>query len=96
MLEEFWEILLSRWGVLGLGAALVISRQGRKFVRTAAKGALKAGICVSDACRELVAEVKEQGSDLVAEVQSERREAAEEHLKPAEHHHAARKPRKAD
>jgi len=72
-------------GLLGLGAVLLVAGPGRKVVRGAAKGVIKAGLGVSDAAREFVAEVKEQGSDLIAEVQAERKEHSEEALKPAEH-----------
>lgn len=81
MLEEILEVLGSKWGLLGLGAAVVFSGSGRKVVRKAAKGVIKAGLSVSDSAREFIAEVKEQGSDLVAEVQAERKEALEEQLK---------------
>jgi hypothetical protein len=84
MLEELLEVVGSRWGLLGLGAVLLVAGPGRKVVRGAAKGVIKAGLGVSDAAREFVAEVKEQGSDLIAEVQAERKEQLEE-LKPAEH-----------
>jgi hypothetical protein len=82
MLEELWEVLASKWGLLGLGAVLVFSGPGRKYVRGAAKKAIKAGLCVSDAAREFAAEVKEQGSDLIAEVKAERKESAEQ---PVQH-----------
>lgn len=79
MLDELWEVVVSRWGLLGLGALLVVAGPGRKYVRCAAKGVIKAGMSVSDSTREFLAELKEQGSDLVAEVQAERKEAAAEH-----------------
>ncbi len=80
MFEEVLELLGSKWGILGLGALLVVG-PGRKVVRGAAKGVIKAGLNVSDAAREFVAEVKEQGSDLIAEVQAERKENTDHHLK---------------
>ena len=97
MLEEFWEVIVSKWGLLGLGAVLMIAGPGRKVVRGAAKKALKAGMNVSDTAREFVAEVKEQGNDLIAEVQAERKEAAEQQLKPAhkENTYAEKKAKKA-
>ncbi len=82
MFEEVLELLGSKWGILGLGALLIVG-PGRKVVRGAAKGVIKAGLNVSDAAREFVAEVKEQGSDLIAEVQAERKENNAEQLKPA-------------
>lgn len=95
MLEELLEVVGSRWGLLGLGAVLLIAGPGRKVVRGAAKGAIKAGLNVSDAAREFVAEVKEQGSDLIAEVQSERKEHAEQQLKPAQEQPVEKKSKKA-
>jgi hypothetical protein len=95
MWEELWEVIGTRWGLLGLGAVILVAGPGRKYVRQAAKRALKAGLSVSDAAREFVAEVKEQGSDLIAEVQSERKEAAEQQLKPAEDQHTEKKVKKA-
>lgn len=91
MLEEVLELLGSRWGILGLGAVLVFSGSGRKAVRKVAKGAIKAGLSVSDSAREFLAEVKEQGSDLIAEVQAERKEAQEEVLKTANKEEAPEK-----
>lgn len=84
MWEEVLEVVGSRWGLLGLGALLMFAGPGRKVVRGAAKGVIKAGMNVSDAAREFVAEVREQGSDLMAEVQSERKEALEKQIKPAQ------------
>ena len=74
MLEEVLEVVASKWGLLGLGALLVVSGPGRKVVRGAAKGLIKAGLHVTDSAREVLAEMKEQGSDLIAEIQAERKE----------------------
>lgn len=79
MLEEILEVVASKWGLLGLGAVLVISGPGRKVVRGAAKGLIKAGLDVSDSAREMVAEMKEQGGDLMAEIQAERKESQAAH-----------------
>lgn len=95
MFEELLEVVGSRWGLLGLGAVLLIAGPCRKVVRGAAKGAIKAGLNASDAAREFVAEVKEQGSDLIAEVQAERKEASEQQLKPAQEQPAEKKAKKA-
>ncbi|MBX9686497.1 MAG: hypothetical protein K2X27_07330 [Candidatus Obscuribacterales bacterium] len=83
MFEEVLEVLGTRWGLIGLGALLLVSGPGRKVVRSAAKSVIKAGMDASDSAREFVAELKEQGGDLIAEVQSERKEAMQEELKPA-------------
>ncbi len=82
MLEEVLEVLGSKWGILGLGAMLLVG-PGRKAARGAAKSVIKAGLQVSDAAREFVAEVKEQGGDLLAEVQAERKENSDHQLKPS-------------
>ncbi len=91
MLEEILEVIGSRWGLFGLGAIVLLSGPSRKVVRKAAKGVIKAGLSVSDSAREFVAEVKEQGSDLIAEVQAERREEMEEHLKESHKQEAPEK-----
>lgn len=97
MLEEVLEVVVSKWGLFGLGALLVISGPGRKVVRGAAKGLIKAGMNVSDSARELVAEMKEQGSDLIAEVNAERKE--EQTAAPVKteevHHHSEKKSKKS-
>lgn len=96
MLEEVLEVIGGKWGVLGLGALLVFSGGGRKVVRRAAKEVIKTGLNVTDAAREFVAEVKEQGSDLIAEVKAERKEALEEQIKThkEEEVHAEKKSKK--
>lgn len=78
MLEEILELATGRWGLLGLGALAVIAGPGKKVVRGALKEAVKAGMSVSDMTRELVAEVKEQGTDIISEVQAERKEVVRE------------------
>lgn len=75
MLEEILEIVSGKWGLIGLGALVVFSGSGRKVVRAAAKGLIRTGMEVSDGTREFIAELKEQGSDLIAEVKAERQEA---------------------
>lgn len=96
MWEEVLELMGSKWGLLGLGAVLLFSGGGRKVVRRAAKGVVKAGLTVSDAAREFVAEVKEQGSDLIAEVEAERKESLQD-AKPAakSENHSEKKAKKA-
>lgn len=46
---------------------------GRKLVKSASKEVIKAGLVVSDKVKEIVAEVREEADDLVAEVQAERK-----------------------
>jgi hypothetical protein len=75
MLKELAEVLGSKWGLIGLGALLLVSGGGKKAVRKAAKGVIKAGLAVSDSTREYVAELKEQTSDLIAEAKAEKNES---------------------
>lgn len=75
MLKELAEVLGSKWGLIGLGAVLLMSGGGKKAVRKAAKGVIKAGLAVSDSTREYVAEFKEQASDLIAEAKAEKNES---------------------
>lgn len=75
MLEELVEVLGSKWGLIGVGAILLMGAGGKKVVRKAAKGVIKAGLAVSDTTREYVAELKEQTSDLIAEAKAERNES---------------------
>jgi hypothetical protein len=72
MIEEVMEAATGRWGLLAL--ALVAFPGGRKFLRTAAKEVIRAGITVSERAQELAAEIKEEASDVVAEVRSERQQ----------------------
>jgi hypothetical protein len=56
-----------------LAAILLLGTSGgRKLVKTASKEVIRAGLVASDKIKELVAEVKEEADDLVAEVQAER------------------------
>ena len=84
MFEELLEIAGSSWGLLGLGAVLLITGPGRKCARGAVKQVIKAGMIVSDATREFIAEIKEQGCDLLAEAKTEHTETAEQLLEQPE------------
>jgi hypothetical protein len=70
MIDKVLEAATGRWGLLAV--ALVALPGGRKFLRTAAKEVIRAGITVVDRAQELAAEIKEEASDVVAEVRSER------------------------
>jgi len=72
MFEDLFEAATGRWGLVAL--VLLVMPGGRKFLRTAAKETIRAGLTVSDRVKELVAEVREEASDVVAEVQAERKE----------------------
>lgn len=66
--------LRSPWAI---AAVLLFGTEGgRKLLKTAGKEAVKAGLIVSDKVKEIVAEVKEEADDLVAEVQAERKSQA--------------------
>lgn len=99
MLEELVEVLGSKWGLLGLGAVLLLSNGGKKAVRKAAKGVIKAGLAVSDNTREYVAELKEQTGDLIAEAKAERNEAQSSvhaGINPEPKQHSKKKEHKSD
>ncbi|MBI4534261.1 MAG: DUF5132 domain-containing protein [Candidatus Melainabacteria bacterium] len=72
MIEEIFEALTGRWGIAAL--ILFAFPTSRKVVRTVAKGVIRAGITATDQVKDMVAEVREEASDLMAEVQAERRE----------------------
>ena len=95
MLEEVLEVVASKWGLLGLGALLFISGPGRKVVRGAAKSLIKAGMDVSDSAREMVAEMKEQGGDLIAEINAERKEEQATQAPKKEEAHTEKKSKKS-
>lgn len=77
MIEEVMEAATGKWGLLAL--ALVAFPGGRKFLRTAAKEVIRAGITVSERAQELAAEIKEEASDVVAEVKHERAQKNNSH-----------------
>lgn len=58
------------WGLLAL--ALVLTPTGRKVARVAAREAVRAGIVASEKIKELADELKEEGSDMIAELRDER------------------------
>ncbi len=66
-------------------AALLLfgTNGGRKLLKTAGKEAIRAGLVVTDKVKEIVAEVKEEADDLVAEVQAERKSAGKHISKTA-------------
>ena len=72
MIEEIFEVFTGRWGIAAL--ILFAFPGSRKVVRTVAKGVIRAGITATDQVKDMVAEVREEASDLMAEVQAERRD----------------------
>lgn len=83
MFEELLEVATGRWGLLAL--AVVLLPGGRKFIRTAAKEVIRAGIVVTDKAKDMVAEIKEEASDVVAEVRAERGENKIKHDSHTKH-----------
>ena len=75
MFDNILKGLSGRWGILALLVAL--TQTGRKFAKAAAREAIRAGIVATDKVKEIAAEIKEEGSDMVAEVREERARALE-------------------
>lgn len=65
------DALKSPWTLAAL--LLFGTNTGRKMLKTASKEVIRAGLVVSDRVKEVVAEVREEADDLVAEVQAERK-----------------------
>lgn len=74
MFADLKDAFRSPWALVGL--LLVGTNGGRKLLKSASKEVVRAGLVVSDKMKEIVAEVKEEADDLVAEVQAERKENA--------------------
>ena len=70
MLEDLFGAITGRWGILAV--ALVAFPGGRKFLRSAAKEIIRSGVVVADKMKGLASEIKEEASDVVAEVRAER------------------------
>ncbi len=68
---DWKEALKSPWAIAAL--LLFGTNGGRKLLKSASKEVVRAGLVVSDKVKEIVAEVKEEADDLVAEVQAERK-----------------------
>ncbi len=74
MFEELFEGLAGPWG---LAAVLLLALpSGRKLARRASKVVIKTGLQASDYAKKMLAEAKEEAGDIMAEVQSERKEHA--------------------
>lgn len=65
------DALKSPWTIAAV--LLLGTNTGRKILKTASKEVIRTGLLVSDKVKEVVAEVKEEADDLVAEVQAERK-----------------------
>lgn len=74
MFSDLKGALKSPWALAAL--LLFGTNGGRKLLKQAGKEAIRAGLVVSDKVKEIAAEIKEEADDLVAEVQTERKEQA--------------------
>lgn len=72
MFEDILEVATGRWGIAAV--VLLAMPGGRKFLRTAAKEVIRAGMLVSDRVKDLAGEIREEASDVVAEIQAERKD----------------------
>lgn len=60
------------WGIAAIALiGATTTDGGRKFLRTAAKNLIKAGLIVKDKSSTVIGELKEQVADVVAEVKAE-------------------------
>jgi hypothetical protein len=75
MFESIFKGLTGRWGILALLVAMTPT--GRKFAKAAAREAIRAGIVATDKVKEIAAELKEEGGDIVAELREERARVVE-------------------
>jgi hypothetical protein len=75
MLKNLFEVATGRWGLLAIG--LVAFPGGRKFLRSAGKETLRAGVMLGDRLKEWTSEIKEEANDIVAEVRAEQKEAGQ-------------------
>ncbi|MFN8551485.1 MAG: hypothetical protein U0103_08365 [Candidatus Obscuribacterales bacterium] len=79
MLEEIWGAATGKWGLLAV--VLLASPAARKGLRSVAKEAVKAGLVVTDGVKDLVAEIKDEANDVVAEAKAERKNSDHKHEK---------------
>ena len=77
MWEDLMKAATGRWGLAAV--VLLAMPGGRKFLRSAAKEAIRAGMVVSDRVKDLAAEIREEASDVVAEIQAERKDHQKKH-----------------
>lgn len=70
MFENILKGLRGPWGVLAILVAATPT--GRKYAKLAAREIVRAGIVATEKVKEVAAEIKEEGADIVAELQEER------------------------
>jgi hypothetical protein len=73
---DWKDALKSPWMIAAV--LLFGTNGGRKLLKSASKEVIRTGLVVSDKVKEMVAEVKEEADDLVAEVQAERKSAGKQ------------------
>lgn len=75
------------WGIAAIALiGATTTEGGRKLLRTAAKGVIKAGLVVKEKSQTVIGEIKEQFDDVIAEVKAETQAAASE-LAPSDNGH---------
>jgi hypothetical protein len=74
MFEEILEVAMGPWGIAA--AVLLLLPGSRKMARTVTKEVIRAGMTVGDNVKDMLSEVKEEASDVVAEVRAERQQNA--------------------
>jgi pheromone shutdown protein TraB len=70
MFENIFKGLRGPWGILAILVAATPT--GRKYAKLAAREIVRAGIVAAEKVKEVAAEIKEEGADIVAELQEER------------------------
>ena len=77
MFENIWKGLTGRWGILAL--IIATTPTGRKIAKTAVKELVRAGVTAGEKVKEITAELREEGSDIIAELRDERTKDTENH-----------------
>ena len=77
MFKDLLEGVTGKWGLLAL--VVLAMPSGRRFIRSAAKEAIRAGVTVGERVKEMAEEIKEEANDVVAEVRAERAGNAIDH-----------------
>jgi len=70
MFENIFKALRGPWVILAVLVAATPT--GRKYAKLAAREIVRAGIVATEKVKEVAAEIKEEGADIVAELQEER------------------------
>jgi hypothetical protein len=70
MFETIWKGLTGRWGMLAL--IIAATPTGRKLAKTAVKELVRAGVNAGEKVKEITSELREEGSDIIAELREEK------------------------